>query len=373
MKKQFIISLFIFLCLSIANNTSATTISCNQVGGTTFCSDGSSYSQVGNTIFGSDGSTYSKVGNTIFGNTTYSNNSNPINSMMVAGEQQTQTNNQKEASLKSTYGLNNFYSCHSSISSCDSKIRDLTSPTNMAICLINVEGCLERTQMAKESSPIQTQSGYQVCGASLLYPNMTWDGTYGSNGKYDCVCQTGYIWKTSQNSCIRDGYQVCSNMNATWDGTSYTSSGNFNCTCNTGYISSSDSKSCIATTTTVVTQVAPVKSQDQLCKDTYGPNSIDSNDENICKCSTGYQLNQSKTQCIPFPVNTSDKQIMISTIIKKTPIKTKEIKAAATTFTSTLIKSTNTDSSNITGTTTIKIEVKPISFWTRFKGWLGFK
>ncbi len=41
--------------------------SCNKIGSTTFCSDGTSYNQIGNTVFGSNGSSYNKIGNTIFG------------------------------------------------------------------------------------------------------------------------------------------------------------------------------------------------------------------------------------------------------------------------------------------------------------------
>jgi hypothetical protein len=48
----------------------------------------------------------------------------------------------------------------------------------------------------------------------------------------------------------KTGYQVCGDMNATWDGTSYTSGGEFSCTCKTGYVhpSSPDGKSCVIAT-----------------------------------------------------------------------------------------------------------------------------
>src|SRR5436305_7272637 len=41
--------------------------SCNAVGSTTFCSDGSTYTQVGDSTLGSDGSTWNQVGNSTFG------------------------------------------------------------------------------------------------------------------------------------------------------------------------------------------------------------------------------------------------------------------------------------------------------------------
>lgn len=43
------------------------------------------------------------------------------------------------------------------------------------------------------------ESGYQIC--SEMSSNATWNGTIGSNGKYNCVCQTGYAWNSSGTSC----------------------------------------------------------------------------------------------------------------------------------------------------------------------------
>jgi hypothetical protein len=43
------------------------------------------------------------------------------------------------------------------------------------------------------------ESHYQTCGEK--YPNTTWDGTYSSDGKYNCVCQTGYTWNSYSQSC----------------------------------------------------------------------------------------------------------------------------------------------------------------------------
>ncbi len=41
--------------------------SCNRIGNTSYCSDGSTYNQIGNTVYGPGGSTYTKIGNSIYG------------------------------------------------------------------------------------------------------------------------------------------------------------------------------------------------------------------------------------------------------------------------------------------------------------------
>ncbi len=70
------------------------------------------------------------------------------------------------------------------------------------------------------------------------------NATY-SSADNSCGCATGYTLD-SNNTCTvqKNGYQVCNDMNATWDGSSYISGGVFNCTCKPGYSSTSDRKSC---------------------------------------------------------------------------------------------------------------------------------
>jgi len=43
-----------------------------------------------------------------------------------------------------------------------------------------------------------TKTGYQIC--SEQFPNETWDGTI-TNGKYNCVCQTGFVLNSSGTGC----------------------------------------------------------------------------------------------------------------------------------------------------------------------------
>ena len=68
----------------------------------------------------------------------------------------------------------------------------------------------ELLQLENSNVPVST-NGYQIC--SDEFPNETWDGTYGSNGKYNCVCQTGYTWDSSQNSCQVSNVSTQNNSN----------------------------------------------------------------------------------------------------------------------------------------------------------------
>jgi len=53
--------------LIIASVTSLSAQTYQQIGNTTYVSDGTTYQQLGNTTYGSDGTTYQRIGNTIYG------------------------------------------------------------------------------------------------------------------------------------------------------------------------------------------------------------------------------------------------------------------------------------------------------------------
>lgn len=81
------------------------------------------------------------------------------------------------------------------------------------------------------------RNGYQVCGDM----NGIWDGTsYTSGGGFNCTCKTGYTSSTDGKTCIvnpvKTGYQICSEAfaNETWDGT-FSSDNKYNCVCLSGY------------------------------------------------------------------------------------------------------------------------------------------
>jgi hypothetical protein len=252
---------------------------------------------------------------------------NPIN-VTVTQDRNTQ-NKQKEASLKSTYGVSNYYSCHSSINACNGTVRDLTNPDNMSSCLISVESCLERVQIAKEYS-----TNFQPLS----------DGCINDQGVIKCTCKTGYVLSSDKRSCIvptKTNNQLCADKygsNVFW---------NNGCLCNSGYQWNDQKTSCIVTP---AIPVVPVKTDAQACIDNYGPHSVTYGGS--CWCYKGYKWNQDKTQCISVPV---------------------EIKTEVNNPNNNLVKSTSTDSNKNVGTTTVKTEVKPKGFWAKIISWFNFK
>jgi hypothetical protein len=110
--------------------------------------------------------------------------------------------------------------------------------------------------------------------------------SYTQGGKAVCGCSSGYIWNSDQTACVvqqvETGYQVCADMNATWDGSSYASDGSYSCACNAGYISGNNGKTCV---------VAPTLNSDQKCAQKYN-NSYSTIDpttgSNSCSCKPGY-------------------------------------------------------------------------------------
>lgn len=122
----------------------------------------------------------------------------------------------------------------------------------------SVPGCASGAQFSATTG--LSCSGDGSCSSGLIVDKNTGEcvtpleycqNRNGTNATYNsvdnsCGCATGYVLNSSSICAVqRNGYQVCSNMNATWDGSSYTSAGGFNCTCNAGYTVSYDGKSCI--------------------------------------------------------------------------------------------------------------------------------
>jgi len=136
------------------------------------------------------------------------------------------------------------------------------SPTNSPTvfytqAIANIRSCASTSCASLGTYPVNTDLSLPYATVNDL-PEWISFSLPDSNG----VAQTGYINKINLGTSkivisekttkqitpvvpVKNGYQVCNDMNATWDGTSYTSSGGFNCTCKTGYVSGSDGKSCV--------------------------------------------------------------------------------------------------------------------------------
>lgn len=196
----------------------------------------------------------------------------------------------------------------------------------------------------KNNQQTTCQSGYVVKNGSCVTPDVGCKATYGQYSKFDkydsttgypvCGCSNGYEWNSNGSSCTEiktvnmmpslcsaAGLVVSKNnkcvtktescqeyygINSVWNGTT-NAQGGLVCGCSVGYEWSQDGGSCVAT------PVAPVKTNNQICADAYGVNSIftevdKSNGKITCDCGTGYKWNQGQTQCIVAPKKNISKE-----------------------------------------------------------------
>jgi peptidoglycan hydrolase-like protein with peptidoglycan-binding domain len=109
--------------------------------------------------------------------------------------------------------------------------------------------------------PAPTENGYQVC--SDQFPNETWDGTYSSDGKYNCVCNSGYVLNSTETGCVAQ--PSCPTFS------SYNSAKN-QCQCEYGYIPSGGQ--CVY--------------GGLYCSETYGIGSEYDYSTGGCQCMPGY-------------------------------------------------------------------------------------
>lgn len=138
------------------------------------------------------------------------------------------------------------------------------------------------------------------CVSQLTYCTNTFG--YGSEYSYlksSCVCRTGYVVNSNTNKCELDtsSYTYPSSYipptTTTCPLNSYASGGS--CYCSVGYQLSSDKASCVVT---------PVKTNDQICQDSFGINSIwigTKNDNGTlnCNCKIGYEWDSvNKSSCV---------------------------------------------------------------------------
>lgn len=144
----------------------------------------------------------------------------------------------------------------------------------------------------------QYQETYDKSAGECVTPLTYCQDQNGTNATYiastnSCACVAGYQLN-SNNICVipETGYQVCADMNATWDGSSHTSSGGYSCTCDTGYETSSDGKSCV---------LAPVKTGYQVCSNSYPNATWDGTYTTAgkynCVCDAGYSWNSTTQSC----------------------------------------------------------------------------
>jgi hypothetical protein len=138
---------------------------------------------------------------------------------------------------------------------------------------------------------------YDSTAGECVTPLQYCQNRNGSNATYNssdnsCGCAAGYTFDGSRCSLPRTGYQVCADMNATWDGYSMTDSGGYNCTCGSGYTPNAAGTMCVA---------QPVKSGYQVCSEAYPNETWDgtysSDGKYNCVCKAGYTWSSYTNSC----------------------------------------------------------------------------
>jgi hypothetical protein len=204
---------------------------------------------------------------------------------------------------------------YSSYEMCVSHAAQTVQTQNQVTCaagtVLSGNECVPAT--ATQSTTVQdmlTGVCQKVSGANSLYTGVTDKSKGGNNG--GCSCQSGYGWNSSMSACVVESKetndQLCFNkfgQGANWDGTK-NSAGGLNCGCKGGYVSSGNGQVC------VVVPVVPVKTNDQICQDSYGSNSNWAGTKNgegkiNCGCQTGYVYQGGSCIIAPVvPVKTTD-------------------------------------------------------------------
>lgn len=261
----------------------------------------------------------------------------PLQQKLQQYQAQNTLNQQKENNLKSTYGINNYYSCSSGVSSLD-----LSNPSAMAQHLDVVQYCLERKLLNTQQSTTVVSScpqGYVVKNGACVTPDAGCKATYGQNAKFD-----------KYDSAT--GYPVCG--------------------CSIGYEWSSDGSSCVGVS------VAPAITNDQVCQESWQNSKWGGtrNDKGglICDCKTGYEWNEGQTACVAVPIKETI-SANPAVVIKKGP-ETKNANTRNKGRENTVSSTTNDEWknpaywNNKVATSTAEAEHK--GFWGRIKGWFGF-
>ncbi len=251
--------------------------SCQKIGNTTFCDDGTSYQQIGNTVFGSDGSSYQRIGNTTFGNdgTSYQQIGNTTFSSDGTSYQRigNSTFGSDGSSYQSigntTYGSGNTYSScpiNSSANSSGGCSCNYGYSVNSTKTACVYTGTYNYTAPTTSSCPLNSYSngtsctcnyGYSVSGGSCVPITQVCQNKYGYNSYgsgTSCYCSTGYQWNSTQTSCVATTYTAPSSVTTPPSSTGGGSCSSFGtgsevhgslCYCSTGYQWNGAINSCV--------------------------------------------------------------------------------------------------------------------------------
>ena len=143
-----------------------------------------------------------------------------------------------------------------------------------------------------------TKTNDQICSEEFG-PSWIWNGTKNNSGGLNCGCKSGYVQKNGQ--CVTYD-QDCNTEFSNTFFQKIGENGTRICDCKSGYMWTDQRTACV---------VAPVKTNDQICQDSYGLNSnwdgTKTSDGRLnCGCQVGYEWNTTRTACIYVPPKTNN-------------------------------------------------------------------
>ncbi len=294
-------------------------------------------------------------------------------------------NQETRNNLIATYGLLLFNSCSGSEQYCTSSMDSY----GYATCLRFVQ--LDLAQSIKDGCRASCSSGYyRASNGQCLTPEAGCNKEFGQDshflkyntkGEPDCgTCAKGDVWDPYYSRCVAQ-----------------TPSGRLNTDnkltndCASGYEWNSSRDRCVV--------ISPKRSQDQICKDRYGENSIwdrtiytkSKNWARVtCDCVSDYKWNKEKTMCVALPVTPASKTTSSQTADLKTTespnLKTPDTKLQDVTFPKlqdvtfpSQVNNFSTDvtaKSQISNLTVSEVSNTPVSakngFWSWFLGLFGY-
>jgi len=147
----------------------------------------------------------------------------------------------------------------------------------------------------KEDAPIipKVKTNNQICKDTFGSHSYS-TGVKNAADEPICDCQDGYIWNSTQTSCVvappppKTNEEICKDMNGPYG--TYNSFDN-TCGCADGYNYGAVSETCVSF----------IEARDQSCAAEWSNTSFlkvdQTNGKNICDCEAGYYWNNERTAC----------------------------------------------------------------------------
>ena len=170
--------------------------------------------------------------------------------------------------------------------------------------------------------PLKQKTATELCQENFGNNSFS-DNTLADKGGYNCYCNAGYTWNSSNTMCVKSqitvpptekspteiSTELCRKDfgNNSYGTGELNSNGGYNCYCNTGYIWNSSNTMCVSDIqiprATESTVVLSGQSPNEACHGAFGVNSytlerVKTNNSVNCFCKATYVWNANRTGCV---------------------------------------------------------------------------